>query len=136
MPIDIFRIENDKILVLEYSSMIRYEQVKETFERIAALEEVGYMMVIGSEMMMERPDLFEPEELGALVFATVSKESFRCIVEVSPEDHPIREMSQRGYDEMGLRHKVRYAETKDDALSILRALIAEDHNQPPPQSAL
>ena len=136
MPINIYRIENDEILVLEYSGMIRYEQVKEIFERMAAMERVGYMMVIGSEMMMERPDLFESEELGALVSATVSKASFRYIVEVSPEDHPIREMSQRNYDMMGLRHKVRYAESKDEALSTLRTLIADDREQPPSQAAL
>jgi hypothetical protein len=126
MPTNLYWIEDNRALVMEHAGLIRYEQVREVFQRIAEMDNVRYMLIVGSEMMLESPDVFKPIELDQYVLAIVGSPNFRASIEVIPEDHPIRIFSTQKYMEMGLLHKVRYVETREDGNALLRELLAAE----------
>lgn len=111
--------------VLEYLGNARLEELQETYQKVAALENLNYLLVDGSQMMYEENILADPS-LSKIIKQVISSDSLSYIIFNIPQDHPLEEMTTQRYKSMGYLHKIKFVTSCTDGIALIKTLSAED----------
>lgn len=118
MPLKISQLFPNAYL-FEYIGYITLKHLQTTYEAMNLGEKLAYILVDGSQMMYE-DGVLDHNSLTKFVIQTISPDTFKTVVFILAEKHPLRDMTTRYYERMGYMHKMKFVASRDEGIALIK----------------